>query len=89
MKCEACGIEILEDRAEYTALGPVHQGPCPGTEDRHQKHVEAQARNMYVVYQDAMKNSCGIHMRNWAESSPETKQVWYTVTAAALGMHKF
>lgn len=59
---------------------------------RRQDYIEKQAANMYTVWREAMNNSrshMGIVMHTWDETMPEIKQVWYTVTAAAMGMHKF
>lgn len=92
MKCEACGHEISTSDELYTALGVVHDGQCPGEEAARQKYIEVQAKNMYTVWREAMNNSgshMGFVMHTWEETMPEIKQVWYTVTAAALGMHKF
>jgi hypothetical protein len=94
MKCEACGQMIQEGAGtvEYTSLGPVHSGPCPGHENDHQKYVEMQAKNLYIVWRNAMNNSgseMGIVTREWSETSEEIKKVWYAVTSASLGMYRF
>jgi hypothetical protein len=91
MKCEACHQEITPGDELFVNVGFIHASPCPELEDIRQKYLEAQAQNMYIVWRCA--NNDNPHTEwvapEWKELHPDYRKVWYTVTAAALGMHKF